>query len=44
MGKLIIEHMKELITLMKQNEERFSEEEIKKLEDLLLGSTDLDFL
>lgn len=29
---------------MKQNEERFSEEEIKKLEDLLLGSTDLDFL
>lgn len=42
-GELNIEHMRELIELMKQDTETFSEEEVKQMEDLLLSATDDNF-
>lgn len=42
-GELNIEHMRELIKLMKEDDETFSEEEIKQMEDLLLSATDDNF-
>ena len=42
-GELNIEHMQELIELMKKDAETFSEEEIKQMEDLLLSATDGNF-
>lgn len=42
-GELNIEHMKELVKLMKEDDETFSEEEIKQMEDLLLSATDDNF-
>ncbi len=42
-GELNIEHMRELIELMKQDTETFSEEEVKQMEDLLFSATDDNF-
>lgn len=42
-GELNIEHIRKLIKLMKEDDETFSEEEIKQMEDLLLSATDDNF-
>lgn len=42
-GELNIEHMRELVKLMKEDDETFSEEEVKQMEDLLLSATDDNF-
>ena len=39
-GELNIEHMRELVKLMKEDDETFSEEEVKQMKDFLLGMSD----